>query len=79
MEKVKCREVEWSGVKVLGTGCLSLLEDIRTIWSFTASTIFFGLHFYHCIYGCMYCMLLFNFVYYVFLLCLSILIMYVPF
>jgi hypothetical protein len=26
---------------VLGTGCLSLLENIQTIWSFTASFIFF--------------------------------------
>jgi hypothetical protein len=36
--------------------------------------------FYHCIYGCMFCVLLFNLVNYVFLLCLCILIvMYVLF
>jgi len=37
--------------------------------------------FYHCIYGCMFCTLLFNFVSYVFLLlrlCI-IIVMYVPF
>jgi hypothetical protein len=55
-------------VEVFGTTCLSLLEDIRTIWTFTESFIFFGSTVYHCIYGCMLCMLLFNFVYYVFLL-----------
>ena len=66
-------------MKILGTGCLSLLENIQTIWSFTASFIFF----------CFYCVSLyiwlyvlyasFNFVYHAFFfLCLFILIvMYV--
>ena len=35
----------------------------------------FGSIFYHCVYGCMFCMLLFNFVNYVILLCLCILIL----
>ena len=41
----------------------------------------FGTIAFHCVYGCMFCMLLFNFVYYVFLslfLCILI-VMYVPF
>jgi hypothetical protein len=55
-------------VKFLGIGCLSSLEDIQTILSFAVSFIFFGSIVYHSIYGCMFYMLLFNFVYYVFLL-----------
>jgi hypothetical protein len=66
-------------VEVLGTGCQSLLEDIqtillfifakkKTILCFTASFIFFRFYFYHCIYGCMFCALVFDFVCYVSLL-----------
>jgi hypothetical protein len=59
-----------SGCHISTRGCLSFLEDIQTIWSFTASFIFFW---FYCVslytvYGYMFCMLLFNFVYYVFLL-----------
>ena len=68
---VKCSEV-----KVLATGCLSLLEDIyidhlkfaayMAVSFSTCFSYFSGSILYHCIYGCMFCMLLFNFVNYVF-------------
>jgi hypothetical protein len=60
--------VKWSVVKVLGTSCLTLLEDIQTIWNFIASFIFFWFHFVSFYIGCLFCRLLFIFVYYVFLL-----------
>jgi hypothetical protein len=67
-------------VKVLETGCLSLSEDIQTNEVLLLLSYTFVSVMYHCIYGCMFCIFLFNLVYYVFLLlCLYILITYVPF
>jgi len=61
--------VNWSGVKVLVTGCLTLSKDIQITWSLlfiwlcrlSHSFIFFGSILHHCIYGCVFCMLLFSF------------------
>ena len=78
---MKCREG-------LSNRCLTLLEDIQTIWLFAMAVSFITFFhillvpfFYHCMYGCMFCMLWFNFVNYVFLLlCLCIpTVMYVLF
>jgi len=76
-------------MKAFVRGCLTLLEDIyiirslQLIWLFrlSHSSMFFGSIFHHCIFGCIFCMLLSDFVNYVFLmLCLCILIvMYVLF
>ena len=69
--KFKWEEVKWS--EDLSNRCLSLLEDkqficiLLLIWLFCLSHSF-GSVLYHCIYGCMFSMLLFNFVNYVFLL-----------
>ena len=73
--------VKWSGLKVLGRGCRSLLEDLQTMWSFTASFIFFW---FYCVSLYIWLYILYAsiyFLYYIlFLLCLYILtVIYVPF
>jgi len=64
-------------VKVLVTGCLSLLEDFidhikfaayMAVWFITFFRILLGSVLCHCIYGCMFCLFLLNFVIYVFVL-----------
>jgi hypothetical protein len=52
-------------VKVLETVCLTLLEDIQiAVHSLLLLSYSFGSVLYHCTYGCMFCMILFNFVNY---------------
>ena len=72
-----------SVVQVLVKGCRSLLEDIQVmrgsllICLFRLSR-FIGSILYRCVYGCMFCILLFNFVNYVFVLfCYVFLLLYV--
>jgi hypothetical protein len=84
--EVKWSVVGWSAVKCSEGLSKRVSTIIRCIdhMKFAAYMVFFVYHifsrspgsiFYHCIYGCMFCMLLFNFVNYVFLLlCLCILI-----
>ena len=60
-------------MKILEKGCLKSLEDhmyFAVFMAFSFITFFhvFLVLFYHCTYGCMFCVLLFNSVIYVFLL-----------
>jgi len=45
-------------VKVLGTECLTLIEDIETIWSFTAFPYSVGSIVFHCMFLC-FCLILY--------------------
>ena len=58
---VKWNEVWWGGVKVLVTGCLTLLEDIQAIWSLIASFIFFW---FYCVYTVV-CLVWFCLIFYI--------------
>jgi len=77
----------WSVVKILVTGCLSLLEVIQIVWSLlliwlfrlSHSFIFFCFDFVSLYVWFMFCMLLFHFVNYVFLLLCIFIVIYVPF
>jgi len=60
---VKCSEV-----KVLGTGCLSLLQDNRQYEVLLLLSYYFGSIVCHFIDGCVFCVLLFKLVYCAFLL-----------
>jgi len=71
-------------VKVLETGCLTLLEDtyidymkfaVFMVFLFIIFLYVLLVLFYHCVFGCVFCILLFDSIRYVFLLlCLCILI-----
>jgi len=51
---VKWSEAQRSAVKLLGTGCPSLLEDIQIIQSLLLFSYSFGSILYHCTYIWMY-------------------------
>jgi hypothetical protein len=93
-EEVKCRQMEWSivgwSVVKCSEGLSNRVSNIISIYidhtKFAANVDFsfipfvriFWFSFYHCIYGCMFLMLLFNFANYEFLfLCLCIIVTYV--